>query len=169
MLRICRFPPDPHVVTVLSCGYPFAMITHAYIEAVIRDGTLAEAVWELWNCGLIDDSLAVWLWFYIVIAVERGTVVGIGASDLMPLERQDGRCPATEAAACLLRLGLGPRNRERPAGLVHETSRVAVQPGMFGIVVAHRPDSGQTIRITYARRRRRVDEYGYMNQQVIVW
>ena len=63
------------------------MITHAYIEAVIRDGTLAEAVWELWNCGLIDDSLAVWLWFYIVIAVERGTVVGIGASDLMPLER----------------------------------------------------------------------------------
>ena len=143
MLRICRFPPDPHVVTVLSCGYPFAMITHAYIEAILRDGTLAEAVWELWNCSLIDDSLAVWLWFYIVIAVERGTVVGIGASDLMPLERQDGRRLATEAAARLLRLGLGPCNRERPAGLVRDLGRVAVQPGMFGIVVAHRPDSGK--------------------------
>ena len=46
------------------------MVTHAYIEAVIRDGTLADAVWELWNRGLIDDSLAVWLWLQVVIATD---------------------------------------------------------------------------------------------------
>lgn len=51
------------------------MLTHAYIEAVIRDGTLADAIWEIWNRGLIDDALAVWLWFQVVAAVERNNSV----------------------------------------------------------------------------------------------
>ena len=46
------------------------MLTHAYIEAVIRDGTLADAIWEIWNRGLIDDSAAIWLFFQVVAAAE---------------------------------------------------------------------------------------------------
>ena len=38
------------------------MLTEIYIEALLVDEELANQVWELWNAGLISDSLAKWAW-----------------------------------------------------------------------------------------------------------
>jgi hypothetical protein len=36
------------------------MFTELYIEALLVDEDLADQVWELWNAGVITDSLAAW-------------------------------------------------------------------------------------------------------------
>ncbi len=39
------------------------MLTEIYIE--VFDEELADQVWEAWDVGMIDDSVAVWIWVYI--------------------------------------------------------------------------------------------------------
>jgi hypothetical protein len=38
------------------------MITDPYVEALLVDAVLADAVWELWNAGVITDEVAEWAW-----------------------------------------------------------------------------------------------------------
>ena len=38
------------------------MLTRLYVEALLRDESLADQVWELWNAGLIPDELAAEYW-----------------------------------------------------------------------------------------------------------
>ncbi len=41
------------------------MLTEIYIEALLADEELADQVWEAWDAGEIDDSLATWAWWMI--------------------------------------------------------------------------------------------------------
>ena len=36
------------------------MLTEIYIEALLVDEELADQVWELWDSGLLSDSVAAW-------------------------------------------------------------------------------------------------------------
>ena len=38
------------------------MLTDIYIEALLVDPELADAIWRLWIDGLIDDNLAMIVW-----------------------------------------------------------------------------------------------------------
>ena len=41
------------------------MLTEIYIEALLLNEELADQVWEAWDKGEIDDSVAVWAWWWI--------------------------------------------------------------------------------------------------------
>ena len=43
------------------------MLTEIYIEALLGDEKLADQVWEAWDKGKIDDQVAAWAWWAIVI------------------------------------------------------------------------------------------------------
>jgi hypothetical protein len=34
------------------------MLTEAYIEALLVDEEAADLIWNMWDCGMIDDELA---------------------------------------------------------------------------------------------------------------
>ena len=38
------------------------MLDRLYVETLLADERLADAVWELWNAGVITDSEAAWAW-----------------------------------------------------------------------------------------------------------
>ena len=42
------------------------MLTELYIEALLVDPEAADAVWEAWNVGEIDDLCARSVWFQMV-------------------------------------------------------------------------------------------------------
>ena len=42
------------------------MLTELYIEALLADEFLADAIWELWNAGVFTDDLAGVAWWLIV-------------------------------------------------------------------------------------------------------
>ena len=42
------------------------MLTKLYIDALLVDEYLADQVWELWDVGVIPDTLATRAWFMIV-------------------------------------------------------------------------------------------------------
>ena len=44
-------------------GHPSAMLTEIYIVALLVDEGLADRVRELWDCEVIDDAIAVGLWW----------------------------------------------------------------------------------------------------------
>ncbi len=41
------------------------MLTRIYIEALLVDEELADHVWEVWDAGEIDDSLAALAWWIL--------------------------------------------------------------------------------------------------------
>ena len=43
------------------------MLTEIYIEAILIDQDLADAVWEAWDKGEIDDAIACLTWMMIAI------------------------------------------------------------------------------------------------------
>ncbi|MFB3076551.1 MAG: hypothetical protein ACE1Y4_00970 [Lysobacterales bacterium] len=43
-----------------------AMLTEAYIEALLVDEALADQVWEAWDAGEIDDWVACLMWRWTV-------------------------------------------------------------------------------------------------------
>jgi len=43
------------------------MLTEIFIEAILVDEDLADAVWEAWNKGEIDDAIACLTWMMIAI------------------------------------------------------------------------------------------------------
>ncbi len=45
-----------------------AMLTEAYIEALLVDEELADQVWKAWDTGEIDDVVAFWAWWIVVTA-----------------------------------------------------------------------------------------------------
>ena len=45
------------MTTGQRAAHPQAMLTEAYIEALLVDEELADLVWEAWDVGLIDDEL----------------------------------------------------------------------------------------------------------------
>ena len=38
------------------------MLVRLYVEALLIDSVLADAVWELWYAGVFTDSEAAWAW-----------------------------------------------------------------------------------------------------------
>jgi len=42
------------------------MLTEIYIEALLVDEEVADAVWEAWCEGELSDFVAVWRWWSIV-------------------------------------------------------------------------------------------------------
>ena len=42
------------------------MLTDLYIEALLVDENLAEAIWELWDAGVTTDSYAARAWTMLV-------------------------------------------------------------------------------------------------------
>ena len=47
-------------------GRAHAMLTEAYIEALLVDEELADQVWSIWDQGEIDDCLAWIAWLLII-------------------------------------------------------------------------------------------------------
>lgn len=47
------------------------MLTAAYIEALLVDAALADAIWEIWSCDLVDDDTAIALWLRVVTGFAR--------------------------------------------------------------------------------------------------
>ena len=45
------------------------MLTAAYIEALLVDAQLADAIWEIWICDLVDDETAIALWLRVATGV----------------------------------------------------------------------------------------------------
>ncbi len=43
------------------------MLTKIYIETLLVNEDLADQVWEAWDKGGIDDIIAAWTWWSIVI------------------------------------------------------------------------------------------------------
>ncbi len=43
------------------------MLTEIYIEALLVNEELADEVWEAWDGGEINDSVAAWIWVYICL------------------------------------------------------------------------------------------------------
>ncbi len=43
------------------------MLTEIYIEALLADPGRADAVWQLWFDGLIDDNLAMIAWLLLAV------------------------------------------------------------------------------------------------------
>ena len=41
------------------------MLARLYVEALLADTDLADAIWEVWNAGLIPDSMAAVLWLLV--------------------------------------------------------------------------------------------------------
>ena len=41
------------------------MLARIYIEALLVDEYLADAIWELWNAELIPHEVAAWAWLMI--------------------------------------------------------------------------------------------------------
>ena len=48
-----------------------AMLTEAYIEALLINEELADQVWEVWAAGIVTNEVEAWAWWSIV----RKTVV----------------------------------------------------------------------------------------------
>ena len=49
------------------------MLTRVYIEALLVDAVLADAVWALWDAGVITDDLAAWASCILATSdLERG-------------------------------------------------------------------------------------------------
>ena len=46
------------------------MLTEIYIEALLVDEDLADRVWELWDEGEIDDTIAVLAWFMVAYSYQ---------------------------------------------------------------------------------------------------
>ena len=44
------------------------MLIELYIEALLVDEKIADQVWELWNAGIIADSIAALLWAGVCFA-----------------------------------------------------------------------------------------------------
>ncbi len=49
-------------------GHPLAMLTDAYIEALLVDEDLADQVWEAWDKGEIDDQVACYAWLLVCVS-----------------------------------------------------------------------------------------------------
>ena len=49
-------------------GHPLAMLTEAYIEALLVDEELADQVWEAWDAGVIDNELTMIAWPLIAMS-----------------------------------------------------------------------------------------------------
>ncbi len=54
----------------LSAGYPLAMLTEIYIEALLVDEELADQVWEAWALDEIHDQTACLAWMIIAVHVD---------------------------------------------------------------------------------------------------
>ena len=52
----------PRATSILA-GHPQAMLTRLYIEALLVDEELADWVWEAWDAGKIDETMAVLAWW----------------------------------------------------------------------------------------------------------
>ena len=50
------------------------MLAQIYIEALLIDEDLADAVWEAWDKGEIDEATAYLLWW--VVAYSHGRITG---------------------------------------------------------------------------------------------
>ncbi len=50
------------------------MLTEIYIQALMVDEELADQVWEAWDVGEIDDSVAAWIWVYIYSACQKSEI-----------------------------------------------------------------------------------------------
>ena len=42
-----------------------------YVEAVLRDAHLADAIAEAWDEGLIESDLAAWMWFLVATGARQ--------------------------------------------------------------------------------------------------
>jgi len=49
------------------------MFTWLYIEVLLRNESLADHVWELWNAGLIGDELAAIAWRMLAMSAFSKT------------------------------------------------------------------------------------------------
>ena len=41
----------------------WVMLARLYIEALLRNAALADAIWEVWNAELISDDFAAMCWW----------------------------------------------------------------------------------------------------------
>ena len=41
------------------------MFTRLYVEAILNDEVLADAVWELWDAGVIPNEVAALAWWIL--------------------------------------------------------------------------------------------------------
>ncbi len=55
-----------------------AMLTEAYIEALLVDEELADQVWEAWNVGDVDDRSARLAWSAVAYSCESKAFQKIG-------------------------------------------------------------------------------------------
>ena len=62
------------------------MLVDQYVEALLRDERLTDAVWELWNAGLLADAEAASLWGQIagVVGLEYRTPQAEANTDILP-------------------------------------------------------------------------------------
>jgi hypothetical protein len=44
------------------------MLSRLYVEALLRDALLADAVWGVWDAGLIPDEVAAIAWWQIAMS-----------------------------------------------------------------------------------------------------
>lgn len=42
------------------------MLTQLYMEALLVDERLADAMWELWDAGLISNTVALIGWIFVI-------------------------------------------------------------------------------------------------------
>jgi len=47
------------------------MFTEIYIEALLVDEELADQVWEAWDGGEINDTVAAWAWWLVTFGGQR--------------------------------------------------------------------------------------------------
>ena len=43
------------------------MLTNIYVEALLKDPTIADQVWALWDSGVITDREAAWAWWVVAV------------------------------------------------------------------------------------------------------
>jgi hypothetical protein len=48
------------------------MLTELYIEALLADEDLADAVWVLWDEGLISGQIALYAWWLVAMCQSGG-------------------------------------------------------------------------------------------------
>ena len=51
------------------------MFARLYVEALLANEILADAVWEVWNAGLIPDAVAAILWLDVCFSKSGHTSV----------------------------------------------------------------------------------------------
>ncbi len=58
-----------------------AMLTEAYISALLANEALADQVWQLWDDGKIDDDVAFVAWWIVASTFRKAAFPDSGRSD----------------------------------------------------------------------------------------